>query len=71
MIMEVTEAIGKMVCVCVSVCVKGTFLCLPQKHSIKIASLISPAGHKNNMQRRGERKREREKGRKKDSTQAK
>lgn len=52
MIMEVTEAIGKTAQVCVSACVKGTFLCLPQKHGIKIASLISPARHKNNMQRR-------------------
>lgn len=52
MIMEVTEAIGKTARVCVSACVKGTFLCLPQKHGIKIASLISPARHKNNMQRR-------------------
>lgn len=42
--------------VCMSVCVKGTFLCLPQKHSIKIASLISPARHKNNTQRREERR---------------
>lgn len=37
---------------CVSV--KGAFLCLLQKHSIKIASLISPALDKNNMQTRRE-----------------
>ena len=66
MIMEVTEAIGKMVRVCVSARVKGTFLCLPQKHGIKIASLISPARHKNNMQRR-----ERKGKGKKNGTQAK
>lgn len=56
---------------CVSV--KGAFLCLPQKHGIKIASLISPALHKNNMQTRRETEGEREQGSggKKHSTQAK
>lgn len=41
------------------VCVKGTFLCLPQKHRIKIASLISPSSA---QKQHAEEGRERERG---------
>lgn len=51
-------------CACVCVSVKGTLLCPTQKHSIKIASLIPPARHRNNTQTRRGRGRE-------NSTQAK
>lgn len=58
MIMEVTEAIGKTLCAYVSVLAQTEE---KKKHRIKIASLISPARLKNNMQRRGEEEKEFEK----------